>query len=626
MPDPLNRQGTDPGGASPELHGGDNPTEATPDTASQKSEKTSESNGDGVEALAQLRNLLLGPEQEEIETIRNRIDNSDLRADDVADVLPEAVARSAATDGRLAKALAPSIGSAIKTSVQKDPTPLVDAIFPIIGPAIRRSISDALAGMMQSLNQAMEHSLSIQGLRWRIEAARAGKPFAEVVLLHTLQYRVEQVFLIHAETGLLLQHVGISGAHVADERMVSGMITAIQDFVRDSFGGKDAQLDRMRVGGMVVRIERGPHAVLAAVIRGTPAPEVATTLQETIEQVHREYGDKLESFEGDAQPFDTADDLLRGCLLQVTQNRAKPKVSPGLVVTLIVLAILVGGLIYWRASRASRWNDYVEDLRSTPGLVVIGEERGWFTHRVHGLRDPLATDPAGLFETHDISSDKVDADWRMYESLDAPIVELRHSQSLDPEAELLRRAISVLQPPVGVTLSVNGATIIATGDADHAWIVSAEANAEDVLGLRRIDLSAVNDLHLARVRGLIADIQSHVVTFDSGRTEMTPVQTEQIATIASQLIELAGLAIDLGSVAEVRVVGHSDPTGGEASRRRISQARADGALAELLRHNPGLPAMTAVGVGASQPLRADQPGEADRRVSFVVEIKQAVRN
>ena len=34
-----------------------------------------------------------------------------------------------------------------------------------------------------------------------------GKSFAEVVLLNTLRYRVEQVFLIHAESGLLLQHV-----------------------------------------------------------------------------------------------------------------------------------------------------------------------------------------------------------------------------------------------------------------------------------------------------------------------------------------------------------------------------------------------------------------------------------
>lgn len=581
---------------------------------------------DSAQALAQLRNLLLGPEQQEIKTIRNRIDNSDLRADDVADVLPDAVARSAARDDRLAKALAPSIGSAIKTSVQKDPTPLVDAIFPIIGPAIRRSISDALSGMMQSLNQAMEHSFSIQGLRWRIQAARTGKPFAEIVLLNTLKYRVEQVFLIHAETGLLLHHVGASGAHVADERMVSGMITAIQDFVRDSFGGKDEHLDRMRVGGMVVRIERGPDAVLAAVIRGTPSEEVGQTLQEAVEQIHRDYAETLDAFKGDISPFQNTAEVLKGCLLLAAQKKVKPKISLGLMAFLVVLVTLIGLLAYWRTSRAARWNDYVQELRATPGLVVIEEHRGWSTHLVHGLRDPLAADPGKLLEAHGIDPDRVDADWRMYQSLDAPIAAMRQPPVPDPETELLRLSKEVLQPPAGVTLSVNGTTIIATGESSHAWIESAKVRVKDVPGLEHFDLSGVNDLHLVRVRELIAGIEGSVITFESGRTEVATGKAEQIAGVAVRLIEMAGLAEDLGLAVAVRVVGHSDPAGDEVSRQRVSQARADYILAGLLRHGPGLPTMMAVGVGASQPVRADRPGEADRRVSFVVEITQAVRN
>ncbi len=627
MSDPVNSQRTDPGDTPTERHGGgDTPSAATPDASSLKSEKTNESNGDGVEALAQLRHLLLGPEQHEIETIRNRIDNSDLRADDVAGVLPEAVSRSVAQNDRLAKALAPSIGSAIKTSVQKDPTPLVDAIFPIIGPAIRRSISDALSGMMQSLNQAMEHSLSVQGLRWRIEAARSGKPFAEVVLLHTLQFRVEQVFLIHPETGLLLHHVGVDGAPVADERMVSGMITAIQDFVRDSFGGKDEQLDRMRVGGMVVRIERGPSAVLAAVIRGAPSSDVSTTMQEAIEQIHREYADKLDAFEGDVAPFEDTSDVLERCLLHATQNKIKPKVSPGPVIAIIIFTVLMGSLIYWRASRASHWSGYIEELRSTPGLVVIEEDRGWSTHRVSGLRDPLASDPYEFLEAHDITPDKVDANWRMFESLDPSIAALRHPQPPDPETELLRIATGVLQPPDGITLSVSGTTITIKGDASHAWIASAKAESTSIPGLGRLDLSGVGDLDLYRARVLIDDIQGRVIPFDSGRTDVDQYMAEQIADIARLLIELTSVTgvFDAGLV--VRVVGHSDPAGDETNRNRISLARAEYVLTELLRHNPGLPTMTAVGLGSSQPIRADQPGDADRRVSFVVEMKQAGRN
>ena len=58
--------------------------------------------------------------------------------------------------------------------------------------------------------------------------------FAEVVLKHTLVYRVEHVFLIHRHTGLLIAHAASQDATSQDPQLVSSMLSAIQDFVRDS--------------------------------------------------------------------------------------------------------------------------------------------------------------------------------------------------------------------------------------------------------------------------------------------------------------------------------------------------------------------------------------------------------
>ena len=159
--------------------------------------------------------------------------------------------------------------------MRKDPKPLADAIFPIMGPAIRKSIAAALSGMVQSLNQTLSYSLSAQGLKWRWEALRTGKSFSEVVLLHTLRYRVEQVFLIHRETGLLLRHLSAGASVVQDADMVSGMLTAIQDFVKDSFTvGQGDQLQTMQLVDLTVWIEQGPLAILAGAIRGTAPQEL----------------------------------------------------------------------------------------------------------------------------------------------------------------------------------------------------------------------------------------------------------------------------------------------------------------------------------------------------------------
>ena len=128
------------------------------------------------------------------------------RAEEINGLESKRDAALAVFDKRLAKALQPTFEETLRASIKKDPRPFVDAVTPVMGTAIRKAIAEALGAMMQSLNRTLDNSVSVRSLQWRLEAARTGKPFAEIVLLHTLEYRVEQVFLIHRETGLLLQH------------------------------------------------------------------------------------------------------------------------------------------------------------------------------------------------------------------------------------------------------------------------------------------------------------------------------------------------------------------------------------------------------------------------------------
>src|SRR5271168_1002773 len=165
------------------------------------------------EPLAQLRAILLGPDRAAWESIRQRLDNPSRRAEDVAGVLADAVrlrSRQHAPgqpDVKLRRALQPLLEEALQLSVQSNPRMLADALFPIFGKAIRKAITSELDGMLQSLSQTLEQSFSWRSLRWRWEALRTGKSYAEIVLLRSMLYRVEQVFLIHRKTGLLLQHV-----------------------------------------------------------------------------------------------------------------------------------------------------------------------------------------------------------------------------------------------------------------------------------------------------------------------------------------------------------------------------------------------------------------------------------
>jgi OOP family OmpA-OmpF porin len=273
--------------------------------------------GYASDSLMQIRSILVGPEQQEITRLKERLDNPELRAEELSGVLAEAILIRASRDKNLALALLPTVEEIIKDSVRRDPGFLASAIFPVIGPAIRKAISESFRSMVQSLNEALEQSLSWKGLRWRWESFKTGIPFSEIVLIHTLVYRVEQVFLIHKPTGLVLQHTAIDNVIIQDKDVIAGMLTAIQDFVKDSFSVAQVQaLQSLNVGDLTIWIEQGTYSVLAAVIRGQPPHDLHIKLEEAIEKIEFEQRQALLVFQGDATPFVTARPHLESCLLQ----------------------------------------------------------------------------------------------------------------------------------------------------------------------------------------------------------------------------------------------------------------------------------------------------------------------
>src|ERR1700693_2830600 len=205
--------------------------------------QTEENPSSNNHAYEELRHLIIAPEQEEIADIQERLDDRAKRTEDVRSVVAEAIImrREKHGDRDLAQALAPTVQETLRESVRRDPHPLADALFSVMGPAIRKSISEALRGMLESFNEALEHSLSARGIKWRIEALRTGKPFAEIVLMHSLLFRVEQVVLIDRPTGLVISHVVARQIATQDASMVAGMLSAIQQFVRAFFDSKNEE-------------------------------------------------------------------------------------------------------------------------------------------------------------------------------------------------------------------------------------------------------------------------------------------------------------------------------------------------------------------------------------------------
>ena len=492
----------------------------------------------------------------EIEELRRLL----IQAEEVGAVLPEAVSTRSKKDNKLTEATLPIVEENIRQSVIRDPKILAEALFPVIGPAIRKAIAEALSSMVQNLNQTLEHSISPKSIGWRIEAMQTGKTFGEVVMLKTLRYRVEQVFLIHKETGLLLQHVAANPNDMEDADMVSAMLTAITDFVHDSFKTSDnATLDSLQINELSVWIESGPDAVIAAVIRGNPPLTLRETFDEAIEKIQFRHETQLDSFNGDAKVFDESRPILENCLrFQTTkddENKSKLFNPSIILASMLCLLILVGGFFYVRDYLL--WSGYVKQLRAENGIVVTEAERGWFTHSVGGLRDSFAANPSEILNEYSYDTEDVEQNWKPYQDGSSEMI--------------LKRAEKYLRPPKGVSFKLENKTLIAEGNVPSDWYKQANQFVPILFGVDEFVVSGEG------IIDIIGSVESQGLLFECGTTKLSSGQTEKLSSLAQSLEKI----IEANKEYAIEVHGFANKSGTAEINLEISKKRAEIIMNEL---------------------------------------------
>jgi outer membrane protein OmpA-like peptidoglycan-associated protein len=571
-----------------------------------------EKSTDNNHAYEELRHLIVAPEQEGLAAIEERLDDLEKRTQDVSAVVAEAIdMRRATGDQALAAALAPTIQETLRESVRRDPHVLADALFPVMGPAIRKSITETLRGMLESFNEALDNSFSARGLQWRIEAMRTGKSFSEIVLMHSLLYRVEQVFLIHRETGLVLNHIVAPSVATQDPDLIAGMLSAIQQFVRDSFQSKNSEtetLGSLNIGELQVWIEESPNAVLAAVVRGHAPADFRQAMNEVLEDIQRYFSSALANFKGDAGPFRAADERLAK-LLETRYREApaeKKKPRALMIVGGIAAALLIGWLGY-STYLLIEWSRFLDQLKKQPGIVVVSYNKDGRTFHIQGFRDPLAADPKILASQAGLDADKADLQLAPYYSLDDVMV--------------AKRAEKMLHPPSTVKLQAKQGELLAEGSAPQQWITRLEDRAPLIAGVTGLDESHLVNSNLQQLYTLKNAIESEVLLFPLGSADLEAGQDAKLVEVQTRLRELQSQSDSFHQTPTIELVGHSDTTGIEGTNLVLSQQRAEQIRRFLLKNGVKRDALRSTGVGTTQPLRNEDSEEGrqlNRSVTFKV--------
>ncbi len=288
--------------------------------------------------LDALRRILLKLEYERL----------DLLSEDVADLH-----RLMADKDALAVFIAPSLETALRTQIRENSAEMVEALYPIIGQLVLRAVTEAIQDLARSVDARVRTTITPKALLRRARGLATGVSDGEMSLREALPFEVSEVFLIHRTSGLLLRHISPREETAIDRDLVSGMFTAIRDFVADAFGREQtSELEMIEYGDRRILIEAAEHVYLAVVVLGVEPPGYRANMRSLLFTIEQRYRFILHNYQGDATPFETMDvpmaQLQDDTIAELRERSAQLTSSQKLIAaTVITLVFLCLGLACW---------------------------------------------------------------------------------------------------------------------------------------------------------------------------------------------------------------------------------------------------------------------------------------
>ncbi|MCB8980831.1 MAG: hypothetical protein H6657_25755 [Ardenticatenaceae bacterium] len=201
----------------------------------------------------------------------------------------------------LAEALGPIMSDAIRVQIRDSRKEMVEALYPIILETVMKAVREFLREFQRNIDARLKSAFSFRGLINRTSAQMRGVSASELTLRESFAFSLEELFLIQHESGLLLAHHSATQQANDDSDLISGMLTAIRDFARDSFGdGDDSQeLREIEFGDERIIIQSGQYVYAAAVIKGIESTGFHARLQELVSELHIQHKPQLRDYRGD---------------------------------------------------------------------------------------------------------------------------------------------------------------------------------------------------------------------------------------------------------------------------------------------------------------------------------------
>ena len=133
---------------------------------------------------------------------------------------------------------------------------------------------------------------------------------------------IDEVFLM-TPTGLLLKHYTRRLRPDQDEDILAGMLTAVQNFVRDSFDEAGGRLNEIRFENYDILISHRKNVVVAAIISTKKPERLRNQLNNVTDDLELRFGDQIKNWSGDRAELGGVDAAMKRFLSG--KYKSKPK-------------------------------------------------------------------------------------------------------------------------------------------------------------------------------------------------------------------------------------------------------------------------------------------------------------
>ncbi|MCK4443380.1 MAG: hypothetical protein KAW09_02475, partial [Thermoplasmata archaeon] len=144
---------------------------------------------------------------------------------------------------------------------------------------------------------------------------------------------VEDMFLIH-RNGLLIEHHTRRLKITVEHDILSGMLTAILEFTRETFMyGEEGGLKKMDMGERTILLDGGQFVTLALVVRGEELESVSDSMRKLITDIEERYPE-IEDWDGTVGAFKGLPDMM-GAFVKGTYEKGFWKSGSDKIKTLL---------------------------------------------------------------------------------------------------------------------------------------------------------------------------------------------------------------------------------------------------------------------------------------------------